>query len=99
MQRRRGKLRLSIASLPLSLGLLGSHFVLDMNGLGMLFRVNDLMVAWTTFSIRKKTKKSVEGNNSSLFWAIWKETNRVVFDNDYFSLDRLKNSFITYLTS
>ena len=39
------------------------------------------------------------GALSSLFLAIWKEKNWVVFDNDNFSPNRLKNSFITYLTS
>ena len=37
MQRRRGKLRPPIASLPLSLGLLGCPFFLDKNGLGLPF--------------------------------------------------------------
>ena len=34
-----------------------------------------------------------------ILWAIWKERNRVVFDNDSFSPTRLKHSFITSLTS
>ena len=63
------------------------------------FRVNDLIVGWTTFPIRKKAKNMWKAALSRLFWAIWKERNRVVFDNDNFSLDRLKNSCITYLTS
>ena len=37
MQRRRGKLRPPIASLPLSLGLLGCPFFLDRNGLSLPF--------------------------------------------------------------
>ena len=63
------------------------------------FWVNDLMVGLTTFPIRKKAKNMWKAALSVLFWAIWKEINRVVFDNDNFSPDKLKNSFITYLTS
>ena len=35
----------------------------------------------------------------SLLWAIWKERNKVVFDNDRFSPSRLKHSSIISLTS
>ena len=34
------------------------------------FRVNDLMVGWTTFPIRKKAKNMWKAALSSLFWAI-----------------------------
>ena len=64
------------------------------------FRVNDLMVGYQLFLVGRKQK--IYGRWHSLVfsgWAIWKERNRVVFDNDNFSLDRLKNSFITFLTS
>ena len=63
------------------------------------FWVNDLMVGWTNFPIRKKAKNLWKAALFSLFWAIWKERNKVVFDNDNFSPGRLKNSFIAYLTS
>ena len=61
--------------------------------------IKDLMVDWTTFPIRKKAKSLWQAALSSLYWAIWKERNMVVFDNVIFSQERLKNSFITSLTS
>ena len=63
------------------------------------FLVKDLMMSWTTFPIRKKARKPWKVALSSLFWAIWKEINRVVFYNDIFSPNRLKQSFIMSLTS
>ena len=35
----------------------------------------------------------------SLFWAIWKERNIIVFEDEIFSLHRLKLSFISALIS
>ena len=37
--------------------------------------------------------------STSLLWAIWKERNRVVFYDTPFSVDRLKLSFISLLSS
>ena len=34
-----------------------------------------------------------------LFWTVWKERNRIVFDNEVLSIQRLKNSFICNLFS
>ena len=33
----------------------------------------------------------------SLFWAIWKERNKIAFDNEELSIHRLKNSFVCNL--
>ena len=67
--------------------------------MGMPIPSKDLMVGWTTFPIRKKAKSLWQEALSSLCWAIWKERNMMVFDNVIFSQERLKNSFITSLTS
>ena len=61
--------------------------------------IKDLMVDWTTILIRKRAKSIWQTTLSNLCWAIWKERNMVVFDNIIFSQKRLKNSFITSLTS
>ena len=50
-------------------------------------------------SYKKESKKNLEGSPSSLLWAIWKERNRVVFENESFSISRLKQSFITSLVA
>ena len=58
------------------------------------------LVGWTTFPNRKKSKQNLwKMALSSFFWDRWKERNTVVFDNDNFSRERLKPSFITSLTS
>ena len=34
-----------------------------------------------------------------LFWTVWKERNRIVFDNEALLIQRLKNSFVCNLFS
>ena len=63
----------------------------------LLFK--ELMVAWATFPIKKKARNTWNAALPCLLWAIWKERNRVVFDNNSFSPIRLKHYFITSLTS
>ena len=50
-------------------------------------------------SNKKESKKNLEGSPPSPFWVIWKEINRVVFENENFSSNRLKQSFITSLAA
>ena len=61
--------------------------------------IKDLMMGWSTFSIRKEAKKLWKTTLSSLLWAVWKERNRVTLDNLNFSQDRIKQSFISSITS
>ena len=42
----------------------------------------------------KKHKKAWRTAPLCLFWTVWHERNRVVFDNEVFSKYRLKSSFI-----
>ena len=62
-------------------------------------RIKDLMMGWSTFFMRKEAKKLWKTALSSLLWAVWKERNRVTFDNLNFSQDRIKQSFISSITS
>ena len=32
-----------------------------------------------------------------IFWVVWKERNRIAFDNEKISMNRLKNSFVCNL--
>ena len=57
------------------------------------------MMGWSTFPIRKEAKKLWKTALSSLLWAVWKERNRVTFDNLNFSSYRIKHSFISSITS
>ena len=50
-------------------------------------------------SYKKESKKNLKGGSSGLLWAIWKEKNRLVFENESFSIIRLKQSFITSLVA
>ena len=51
------------------------------------------------FSYKKEAKKLWKTALSGLFWAMWKDRNRVTFDNLNFSSDRIKHSFIFSITS
>ena len=61
--------------------------------------VKDLLSSWNYFPISKKTKRVWRAYPLSLFWAIWKERNKIVFEDETFCLNRLKLSFISTLTS
>ena len=41
----------------------------------------------------------MDGGTPMPFWAIWEERNIIVFDNERFSLTRLKTSFISMFVS
>ena len=47
----------------------------------------------------RKRRKVWKAAPLCLFWAVWKERNRIAFDNEEFSIHRLKNSFVCYLWS
>ena len=48
---------------------------------------------------RKEGKKALAGNAHFLLWAIRKERNHIVFDDVFFSIARLKSSFVSMLLS
>ena len=45
----------------------------------------------------KKRRKVWKAAPLCLFWAVWKEGNKIAFDNEGFSIYRLKNSFVCNL--
>ena len=51
------------------------------------------------FLVRKHVRKLWKAAPFSLLWAIWKERNKIVFEDATFSHGRLKLSFISSLTS
>ena len=55
----------------------------------------ELLEGWSCSTLRKKTKKLWIVAPFCLFWAIWRERNKIVFDNVDFSFFRLKTSFIS----
>ena len=50
---------------------------------------------WPCCPISKNLKKLWKAAPLCLIWSIWKERNRIVFDDLPFSYTRLKNSFIS----
>ena len=57
------------------------------------------MEEWSFFPIIKKTKKVWKAASLYLLWEIWKERNHIVFEDLPFSYSRLKNSFVSALSS
>ena len=56
---------------------------------------NQGLVFWLEqFPYQKSEKKAWRATPFCLFWAILKEMNRVVFENEEFSLNRLKSAFV-----
>ena len=58
------------------------------------FLVKDLMLGWLHLPLRKKDAKLWRAVPLCLIWAIWKERNRVVFEDEAFSKTRLKSCFL-----
>ncbi|RVW93915.1 putative mitochondrial protein [Vitis vinifera] len=63
------------------------------------FSVRDTVIGWCGFNLGKKRRKVWKAAPLCLFWAVWKERNRIAFDNEEFSIHRLKNYFVCNLWS
>ena len=58
------------------------------------FLAKDLIQSWMHFPVRKKAKTIWRATPILLFWAIWKEITKIIFENATFSPLRLKLSII-----
>ena len=63
------------------------------------FSVRDTLLSWYVSFKDKNHRKVWRAAPLCLFWTIWKERNRIVFDNEALSTQRLKNSFVCNLLS
>ena len=63
------------------------------------FTVRDTLLSWYVSFKDKKHRKVWRAVSFCLFWMVWKERNRIVFDNEVLSIQRLKNSFVCNLLS
>ena len=63
------------------------------------FMVRDTFSGWSAFFVDKKRGKTWWATPLCLFWMVWKERNRMVFDNEVLSIQRMKNSFVCNLFS
>ena len=61
------------------------------------FSVRDTLSGWCGFNLDKKRRMVWKAAPLCIFWAVWKKRNRIAFDNEEFSIHRLKNSFICNL--
>ena len=59
--------------------------------------VGDTLSGWCGFNLGKKRRKVWKTTPLFIFWAVWKERNRIAFDNEKLSIHRLKNSFVCNL--
>ena len=61
--------------------------------------IKDWFFGWNNFRIKKSERKAWRVAPFCLFWAILKERNRVVFENEEFSLNRLRSTFVYSICS
>ena len=72
-----------------------------------MFRVNwvlqltvkDILLGWSDSFVDKKRGKIWRAAPLCLFWTMWKARNRIAFDNEALSIQRLKISFVCNLFS
>ena len=57
----------------------------------------ETLIEWKGFMLGKKHSMVWKAALLCLFWAVWMEKNRIAFDNEDFSVHRLKNSFVCNL--
>ena len=68
-------------------------------GIGWVFpfSVRQVLLAWQGSQVGKKRKKVWRAASLCIFWTVWRERNRVAFDNEAFSAYRLKSfSFVIF---
>ena len=58
------------------------------------YSVRDTFLGWHSTFMGKKCSKVWMAAPLCLFWAVWKERNRIAFENEELSIHRMKNSFV-----
>ena len=61
--------------------------------------VRQLLLAWQSVSVGKKRKRVWLAAPLCIFWMLWKERNRVTFENEAPSAYRMKSVFLFTLWS
>ena len=61
--------------------------------------VKETLLEWNGSFVRKKRKGVWRASPLCLFWTVWKARNKVAFEEEELSIQRLKNSFIYFLWS
>ena len=58
------------------------------------YSVRDTLLGWRSINLGKKRSKVWMTAPLCLFWAVWKERNKIAFENEEFSIQRLKYIYI-----
>ena len=61
------------------------------------YSIRDTLLGWCGINMGKKHIKVWKAAPLCLFWEIWKERNRIAFENEELSIHRLKNYFVCNL--
>ena len=63
------------------------------------FSANDLFLGWPSLPWGKKESKLWRAVLLCLMWTIWKERNKVVFEDDCFSYNKMKSYVVRLLST
>ena len=55
------------------------------------------LLGWDGFFVGKKRKEVWRANPLCLFWTVWEARNKIVFEEEVLSIQRLKSSFVYFL--
>ena len=61
--------------------------------------VKEMLSGWNGTFVGKKRKGVWKANPLCLFWTVWKARNKVAFEKEELSIQRLKSSFVYFLWS
>ena len=56
--------------------------------------VRETLFGWYGSFVGKKRQNVWKTTPLCIFWMVWKEINRIAFENEEFSIQRMKNSFV-----
>ena len=95
----RGKFRAYYDSLPIN-SVFWAVIFSTFGAIGVRpYLLRDFLGSWGNFPVRKNIRFLWRAVPLCLFWAIWKERNRVIFEDITFAPNRLKLSFSSSLHS
>ena len=78
---------------------MGSLIVHTQISVGLPLFAKRGVVKMVLLSNQEESQQSVDGGTPQFNWAIWRERNRVVFEDVVFSPNRMKLSFVSALIS